>query len=270
MKIVNSVVVVGLYYGFLTTFSIGPSYLFLIRARVMEEGTEKEVSATTGFIMGQLMMFISIYYAPFHIALGRPHTINVLVLPYLLFHFFWNNQKNVFDYGSTTRNSIHNLSIQCFCWLVNWSHFIHEMAIRSNKYLVLELRNYMARIFRRMPSPIVTKKLKEENAETEEMWESEGEIDVEIETISETKGTKQEEGSIEEDPSPSLCSEENSKLEILKLKEDKDLLCLDQQDGTILEETAEDHEIRSRKVNHVVIFTDTERTNSTTTTNNEV
>nr|YP_009863929.1 hypothetical chloroplast RF1 [Androcymbium greuterocymbium]QKE31260.1 hypothetical chloroplast RF1 [Androcymbium greuterocymbium] len=113
MKIINSVVVVGLYYGFLTTFSIGPSYLFLLRARVMEEGTEKEVSATTGFITGQLMMFISIYYAPLHLALGRPHTITVLVLPYLLFHFFWNNQKNLFDYGSTTRNSMRNLSIQC-------------------------------------------------------------------------------------------------------------------------------------------------------------
>ncbi|RZC81251.1 hypothetical protein C5167_043864 [Papaver somniferum] len=45
---------------------------------------------------------------------------------------------------------------------------------------------------------------------------------------------------------------------------------LDQQDGTILEDTAEDHEIRSRKANHVVIFTDTERTNSTTNTNDEV
>ncbi|KAL2225056.1 UNVERIFIED_CONTAM: Protein TIC, partial [Sesamum indicum] len=52
MKIINSVVVVGLYYGFLTTFSIGPSYLFLLRAQVMEEGTEKKVSATTGFIYG--------------------------------------------------------------------------------------------------------------------------------------------------------------------------------------------------------------------------
>nr|YP_010125532.1 hypothetical chloroplast RF1 [Aesculus assamica]QRF99858.1 hypothetical chloroplast RF1 [Aesculus assamica] len=113
MKIINSVVVVGLYYGFLTTFSIGPSYLFLLRARVMEEGTEKKVSATTGFIAGQLMMFISIYYAPLHLALGRPHTITVLALPYLLFHFFWNNHKHFFDYGSTTRNSMRNLSIQC-------------------------------------------------------------------------------------------------------------------------------------------------------------
>nr|YP_010308341.1 hypothetical chloroplast RF1 [Meconopsis racemosa var. racemosa]ULU28845.1 hypothetical chloroplast RF1 [Meconopsis racemosa var. racemosa] len=348
MKIINSVVVVGLYYGFLTTFSIGPSYLFLLRARVMEEGTEKEVSATTGFITGQLMMFISIYYAPLHLALGRPHTITVLVLPYLLFHFFWNNHKNFFFYGSTTRNSMRNLSIQCVflnnlifqlfnhfilpsstlarlvniymfrCnnkmlfvtssfvgWLIGHILFMKWVglvlfwirknnSIRSNKYLVSELRNSMARIFSillfitcvyylgRIPSPIVTKKLKE-TAETEERGESEEETDVEIETISETKGTKQEqEGSIEEDPSPSLCSEEkedldkideteeiqvngkekekdkfhfketcyknspvyentyldgnqeNSKLEILKLKEDKDLLWFEKPLVTLL------------------------------------
>jgi hypothetical protein len=53
----------------------------------------------------------------------------------------------------------------------------------------------------RIPSPIVTKKLKETSKKEE--------TDVEIETTSETKGTKQEqEGSTEEDPSPSLCSEE--------------------------------------------------------------
>nr|UTA97977.1 hypothetical chloroplast RF1 [Papaver radicatum subsp. laestadianum] len=344
MKIINSVVVVGLYYGFLTTFSIGPSYLFLLRARVMEEGTEKEVAATTGFITGQLMMFISIYYAPLHLALGRPHTITVLVLPYLLFHFFWNNHnhKNVFDYGSTTRNSMRNLSIQCVflnnlifqlfnhfilpsstlarlvniymfrCnnkmlfvtssfvgWLIGHILFMKWVGlvlfwirknnyIRSNKYLMSELRNYMARIFSillfvtcvyylgRIPSPIVTKKL-QETAEMEERGESEEE------TISETQGTKQEqEGSIEEDPSPSLCSEEkedpdkmdeteeiqvngkekakekfhfketcyknspvyettyldgnqeNSKLEILKLKEDKDLLWFEKPLVTLL------------------------------------
>nr|YP_009630938.1 hypothetical chloroplast RF1 [Bongardia chrysogonum]QBZ77354.1 hypothetical chloroplast RF1 [Bongardia chrysogonum] len=277
MKIINSVIVVGLYYGFLTTFSIGPSYLFLLRARVMEEGTEEEVSATTGFITGQLMMFISIYYAPLHLALGRPHTITVLVLPYLLFHFFWNNHKHFFDYGSTTRNSMRNLSIQCVflnnlifqlfnhfilpsptlarlvniymfrCnnkmlfvtssfvgWLIGHILFMkwvglvlfwirQNRSIRSNKYLVSELRNSMARIqifsillfitcvyyLGRIPSPIVTKKLKE-TSKTEERGESEEETDVEIETTSETKGTKQEqEGSTEEDPSPSLCSDDH-------------------------------------------------------------
>nr|YP_009538533.1 Ycf1 [Bencomia exstipulata]AYU74370.1 Ycf1 [Bencomia exstipulata] len=283
MKIINSVVVVGLYYGFLTTFSIGPSYLFLLRARVMEEGeegTEKKVSATTGFITGQLMMFISIYYAPLHLALGRPHTITVLALPYLLFHFFWNNHKHFFDYGPTTRNSMRNLSIQCLflnnlifqlfnhfilpssmlvrlvniymfrCnnkmlfvtssfvgWLIGHILFMKwvglvlgwiqqnnsirsNVLIRSNKYLVSELRNSMARIFSillfitcvyylgRIPSPIITKKLKE-TSETEERGESEEETDGEIETTSETKGTKQEqEGSTAEDPSPSLFSEE--------------------------------------------------------------
>nr|YP_004072518.1 hypothetical protein ColaC_p079 [Corynocarpus laevigatus]ADO60366.1 hypothetical protein [Corynocarpus laevigatus] len=280
MKIINSVVVVGLYYGFLTTFSIGPSYLFLLRARVMEEGTEKKVSATTGFITGQLMMFISIYYAPLHLALGRPHTITVLALPYLLFHFFWNNHKHFFDYGSTTRNSMRNLSIQCvflnnlifqlfnhfilpssmlvrlvnismfrcnnkmlfvtssfvgwlighilfmkwvglvLVWIQQNNYIRSNVLIRSNKYLVSELRNSMARIFSillfitcvsylgRIPSPIFTKKLKE-TSETEERWESEEETDVEIETTYETKGTKQEqEGSTEEDTSPSLFSEE--------------------------------------------------------------
>nr|UEN67684.1 hypothetical chloroplast RF1 [Picrasma quassioides] len=287
MKIINSVVVVGLYYGFLTTFSIGPSYLFLLRARVMEEGeegTEKKVSATTGFIAGQLMMFISIYYAPLHLALGRPHTITVLALPYLLFHFFWNNHKHFFDYGSTTRNSMRNLSIQCVflnnlifqlfnhfilpssmlarlvniymfrCnnkmlfvtssfvgWLIGHILFMkwvglvlvwiqQKNSIRSNvlirsnnnKYLVSELRNSMARIFSillfitciyylgRIPSPILTKKLKvKETSETEEREESEEETDVEIETTFERRGTKQEqEVSTEEDPSPSLFSEE--------------------------------------------------------------
>nr|UZZ44828.1 hypothetical chloroplast RF1 [Laportea bulbifera] len=271
MKIINSVVVVGLYYGFLTTFSIGPSYLFLLRARVMEEGTEKKVSATIGFITGQLMMFISIYYVPLHLALGRPHTITVLALPYLLFHFFWNNHKHFFDYRSTNRNSMRNLSIQ-WVFLNNlifqlFNHFIlpssmlvrlvniymfrcnnkmlfvtssfvgwlighilfmkwvglvlvwiqQNNSIRSNKYIRSKLSNFMARIFSillfitcvyylgRIPSPILTKKLKE----TSERGEGEEEADVEIETTSETKGTKQEqEGSTEEDPSPSLFSEE--------------------------------------------------------------
>nr|YP_009184095.1 Ycf1 [Dendrobium chrysotoxum]ALN98106.1 Ycf1 [Dendrobium chrysotoxum] len=183
--------------------------------------------------------------------------ITVLVLPYLLFHFFWNNHKNFFDYGSTTRNSMRNLSIQCVflnnlifqlfnhfilpsstlarlvniymfrCnnkilfltssfvgWLIGHILFMkwvglvlfwirQNHSIRSNKYLVSELRNSIARIFSilffitcvyylgRMPSPIVTKKLKEkETSETEEGGERKEESDVE--TTSEMKETKQE------------------------------------------------------------------------------
>ncbi|KAL6496624.1 Ycf1p [Orobanche hederae] len=256
MKIsnINSVVVVGLYYGFLTTFSIGPSYLFLLRAQVMEEGTEKKVSATTGFITGQLVMFISIYYAPLHLALGRPHTITALALPYILFHFFWNNHKHFFDYGFTP--SMHNLSVQCvflnnlifplfnhfilqssmlarlvniymfrcnnkmlfltssfFGWLIGhilfmkWLGFVlvwirQNNYIKSNKYLVSEFINYMARIFSillfitcvyylgRIPSPFLTIKLTE-TLKTEQQ-KVEVEEYIEIETASKIKGTKRE------------------------------------------------------------------------------
>nr|YP_009486934.1 hypothetical protein RF1 [Tylosema fassoglense]YP_009486946.1 hypothetical protein RF1 [Tylosema fassoglense]AWB13157.1 hypothetical protein RF1 [Tylosema fassoglense]AWB13169.1 hypothetical protein RF1 [Tylosema fassoglense] len=113
MKIMNSVVVVGLYYGFLTTFSIGPSYFFLLRAGVLEEGTEKKVAATTGVLTGQLIMFISIYYAPLHLALGRPHTITAITLPYLLFHFFCNKPEYFWDYEDIRKDTLmQNLSIQ--------------------------------------------------------------------------------------------------------------------------------------------------------------
>nr|DBA09749.1 TPA_asm: Ycf1 protein [Corydalis solida]DBA09750.1 TPA_asm: Ycf1 protein [Corydalis solida] len=128
MQISNSVVVAGLFYGFLTAGTIGPSYLLLLRARVMEEGSEKDVSATTGFLMGQLIMFISIYYAPLHLALGRPHTITILSLLYLLVYFFWRNDKEFFDSVATTRNAMRNLYTQ-YVFLTNiifplFNHFV--------------------------------------------------------------------------------------------------------------------------------------------------
>nr|YP_009516236.1 hypothetical protein Ycf1 [Ormosia hosiei]YP_010414865.1 hypothetical protein Ycf1 [Ormosia pinnata]AXQ39491.1 hypothetical protein Ycf1 [Ormosia hosiei]URW97039.1 hypothetical protein Ycf1 [Ormosia pinnata] len=137
MKIMNSVVVVGLYYGFLTTFSIGPSYLFLLRARVMEEGTEKKVSATTGFITGQLMMFLSIYYAPLHLALGRPYTITVIALPYLLFHFFGNNHKPFLNYGYKNPNSIRNFSIQRIFFNNLFFQLLNPFLLPSSIYIRL-------------------------------------------------------------------------------------------------------------------------------------
>nr|YP_009770472.1 component of inner membrane protein importcomplex [Guilandina bonduc]QIT01174.1 component of inner membrane protein importcomplex [Guilandina bonduc] len=285
MKIINSVVVVGLYYGFLTTFSIGPSYLFLLRARVMEEGTEKKVSATTGFITGQLMMFISIYYAPLHLALGRPHTITVIALPYLLFLFFCNNHKHFLNYGSTNQNSMRNFSIQKIflnnllfqllnlfilpssmlvrlvniymfrCnnqllfltssfigWLIGhillmkWVRLVlvwiqqnnsikSNVLIRSNKYIMSELRNSMFIIFLfitclyylgRTPSPIFIKK--------------KGEIDnkIDVERTSKTRVTKKEQNkSTEEYLSPSLFSEEREESYKIDEKEEKDIFRLE-------------------------------------------
>uniref|UniRef100_A0AAT9ZWE9 Protein TIC 214 n=1 Tax=Phanera macrostachya TaxID=3078829 RepID=A0AAT9ZWE9_9FABA len=143
MKIMNSVVVVGLYFGFLTTFSIGPSsYLFLLRAGVMEEGTEKKVAATTGFLTGQLIMFISIYYAPLHLALGRPHTITVIALPYLFFHLFCNRPQY---YGDIQKNTLmRNLSIQMI-FLNNLLFQLLNLFILPSSILVRLITIYMFR-----------------------------------------------------------------------------------------------------------------------------
>nr|YP_010935973.1 hypothetical protein RF1 [Lindernia mollis]WKW54426.1 hypothetical protein RF1 [Lindernia mollis] len=291
MKITNSVVLIGLYYGFMTTFSIGPSYLFLLGTQIMEEGTETKVSATTGFITGQLIMFISIYYAPLHLALYRPHTITVLALPYLFFHFLWNNHKNFFNYGSTTINSMRNFTIQgvflnnlifqlfnhfilpssmltrlvnvymfrCnnkmlfvtssfISWLIGHILFMKWLglvlvwirqnnSIRSNKYLLSELKNSMARIFSillfitciyylgRIPSPILTKKLKG-TLQTEEKVESEEER---VGEIASEKGTKQEqEASAEEDSYPSFFSKQ--KVDPNKIDETKEMQMIGKED----------------------------------------
>nr|QFG71100.1 Ycf1 protein [Mammillaria supertexta] len=121
MRIINSVVVVGLYYGFLSTFSIGPSYLLLLQAHIkaIEEGEkeiEKEVSAATGFIVGQLLIFVSIYYTPLHLALGGPHTITFLVPFCLLLLYYRYNSEN---FSQPTRQILmHNPTTQCI-FLIN-------------------------------------------------------------------------------------------------------------------------------------------------------
>nr|YP_010566049.1 hypothetical protein RF1 [Medicago rugosa]UZC30759.1 hypothetical protein RF1 [Medicago rugosa] len=287
VALLNSAIVIGLYYGFLTTFSIGPSYLFLIRARVMDEGTETEIAATTGFITGQLMMFISIYYAPLHLALIRPHTITVLTLPYLFFNFLYKNNKHYYseshyyldsgynlDSGYKNPNTIrqfriykvffNNLFFQLsnpflfpssillrlmniylfrsnnkllfltssfLGWLIGhiflmkciglillvWSKqknsIKSKLTMRFDKYILLQLRNYVGQIFvlfsfvilghylGRTPVPYFycfTDEILEYEEKEKAEINGEGEIDVEID--SETEESKQEQnGSIEDE-----------------------------------------------------------------------
>nr|YP_009568330.1 hypothetical chloroplast RF1 [Plumbago auriculata]YP_009568342.1 hypothetical chloroplast RF1 [Plumbago auriculata]ADD30921.1 putative RF1 protein [Plumbago auriculata]QBE86612.1 hypothetical chloroplast RF1 [Plumbago auriculata]QBE86624.1 hypothetical chloroplast RF1 [Plumbago auriculata] len=150
-KIINSVVVVGLYYGFLTTLSIGPSYLALLRTLVMEKGkkgTEKKVAATTGFIMGQLIMFISIYYRPLHLALNRPHTITFVTLPYLFIHCVWKNHH--FDHSeSATKDFLPSLIIQraflhnLFCQVFNLFILPNSMLARLVNIYLFRCKNKM-------------------------------------------------------------------------------------------------------------------------------
>nr|YP_009403524.1 hypothetical chloroplast RF1 [Downingia elegans]ASA34717.1 hypothetical chloroplast RF1 [Downingia elegans] len=85
-KLTNSVLGIGLFYGFLTTFSLRPSYLFLF-----VQDPEQKAAAITGFILGQLVRFMSIYTTPLYRLLWTPHTATVLFAPYVLFYFAIDN-----------------------------------------------------------------------------------------------------------------------------------------------------------------------------------
>src|SRR5579875_1366358 len=97
INISSPLILFGLYYGFLTTLPIGPSQILSIRAFLLE-GNVSGTVAISGLILGQLIIFLSIYYSPLYILLLKPHTVTLLVLPYIL--FYWYRIKDLLDYQS--------------------------------------------------------------------------------------------------------------------------------------------------------------------------
>lgn len=97
INISSPLILFGLYHGFLTTLPIGPSQILSIRAFLLE-GNLSGTVAISGLILGQLIIFLSIYYSPLYIILLKPHTITLLVLPYIL--FYWYRIKDLLDYQS--------------------------------------------------------------------------------------------------------------------------------------------------------------------------
>nr|AND47535.1 hypothetical protein RF1 [Sphagnum lenense] len=97
INISSSLILFGLYYGFLTTLPIGPSQILSIRAFLLE-GNLSGTAAVSGLIIGQLIIFLSIYYSPLYMILVKPHTVTLLVLPYIL--FYWYRTKDLLDYQS--------------------------------------------------------------------------------------------------------------------------------------------------------------------------
>lgn len=87
----------GLYYGFLATLPIGPSQLLSIRAFLLE-GNLGGAVAIGGSIVGQLIIFSSVYYSPLYVILIKPHTLTLLVLPYIL--SYWCRAKDLLNYQS--------------------------------------------------------------------------------------------------------------------------------------------------------------------------
>nr|ARX11550.1 hypothetical protein [Ginkgo biloba]AWJ59941.1 hypothetical protein [Ginkgo biloba]AWJ60196.1 hypothetical protein [Ginkgo biloba]AWJ60366.1 hypothetical protein [Ginkgo biloba] len=92
IEVSGPIISFGLYYGFITTFPIGPSQISSMRALLIE-GTVDGAVAISGSITGQLIVALSMYYSPIHAALGKPHAITLLVVPYILFYRFRTNEK---------------------------------------------------------------------------------------------------------------------------------------------------------------------------------
>nr|YP_010917765.1 Ycf1 protein [Encalypta ciliata]UVG41351.1 Ycf1 protein [Encalypta ciliata] len=97
INISSPLILFGLYYGFLTTLPIGPSQILCVRAFLLE-GDLSGTVAISGLILGQLIIFLLIYYSPLYILLVKPHTVTLLVLPYIL--FYWYRIKDLLDYQS--------------------------------------------------------------------------------------------------------------------------------------------------------------------------
>jgi hypothetical protein len=80
------IILFGLYYGILAKFPFGPSKIYSMRYLFLGEPIHG-IIAISGSIMGQLIVFLSMYYFPISAALWKPHTITLLVVPYMFFHF---------------------------------------------------------------------------------------------------------------------------------------------------------------------------------------
>jgi hypothetical protein len=85
LRIQVKLILFGLYYGFLTTLPIGPSQILSIRVFFLE-GNLSGTAVVSGLIIGQFIIFLSIYYIPLYMILVKPHTVTLLVLPYILFY----------------------------------------------------------------------------------------------------------------------------------------------------------------------------------------
>ncbi|KAJ9128851.1 hypothetical protein P3X46_034410 [Hevea brasiliensis] len=88
-----------------------------------------------------------------HLALGRPHTITVLALPYLLFHFFRNNHKHFLIMDLLRKFNAQHLYVSCnnkmlfvtssfVGWLIGhilFMKWVGLILVRYDKIILLDL-----------------------------------------------------------------------------------------------------------------------------------
>nr|YP_009256933.1 hypothetical chloroplast RF1 [Roya obtusa]ANI25989.1 hypothetical chloroplast RF1 [Roya obtusa] len=94
---------IGNYCGFLATLPLGPAQLLCIRTFLLE-AREKEretpaglflnpiaIAGISGLIVGQLIIFLSIFFPSLYSLWVQPHAFSILTLPCIL--FYWNRIK---------------------------------------------------------------------------------------------------------------------------------------------------------------------------------
>nr|YP_009667951.1 Ycf1 [Radula japonica]QCW58726.1 Ycf1 [Radula japonica] len=93
----STLILFGLYYGFLTTLPISPSQLLSMRAFLLEGRISGTVSFS-GLITGQLIIYLSIYYSPLYVILLKPHILSLLILSYIFIS--WYKIKDLLNFQS--------------------------------------------------------------------------------------------------------------------------------------------------------------------------
>nr|QUG10352.1 Ycf1 [Hymenophyllum coreanum] len=95
VRVAGPCILFGLYYGLLSTLPIGPSQILSIRAFLLGGNTSGS-AALSGLMVGQLILFLSIFYSPLYILIIKPHVITLLIVPYVI--FYWFRTKDLSDY----------------------------------------------------------------------------------------------------------------------------------------------------------------------------
>nr|AXX76443.1 hypothetical protein [Dipteris conjugata] len=95
VKVAGPPIIFGLYYGLLTTLPVGPSQILSIRAFLLG-GNLSGTVALSGLMMGQLLIFLSIFCSPLYALIVKPHVVTVPIVPYML--FYWFRTKDLPDY----------------------------------------------------------------------------------------------------------------------------------------------------------------------------
>jgi hypothetical protein len=110
VEVSGPIIIFGLYYGFLATLPFGPSKIYSMRSFFLGEPIYGIISIS-GSIMGQLIVFFSMYYSPIYAVLSKPHAITLLVVPYMFFCFYWINKEPSSSESPHLTDSINNPKI---------------------------------------------------------------------------------------------------------------------------------------------------------------